>query len=354
MPFSHIEKCNMLETYLMCRKDSTRALQEYRQKYPDSDLPDRRYFLVLYRKFRSNETVFGKTRKRKEFIIDENVEINILAYFEAHKDDSVRDLARNYGTSLTTICRVLRKHKYVPYKYRPTQTLIPTDTERRLSFCRWLCNKYIENNGILKNILWSDEANFSNKGMFNPKNMHYWSKENLFLTTPRNPQNKFSTNVWCGLIGSKIIGPVFYQGTLTGRRYLELVIFGVLEDFLDNLDLASRQVIYFQQDGAPPHQLNEVAVRLEEMFQGRWIATNGPIPWPPRSPDITPLDFYFWGFIKNEVYKQNYANEEDLRNNIIRIIDSIDGRTILRATQRVLKCARKCVEQNGGVFAHLL
>ena len=24
--------------------------------------------------------------------------------------------------------------------------------------------------------------------------------------------------------------------------------------------------------------------------------------WPPRSPDLTPLDFYFWGYIKGKVY----------------------------------------------------
>ena len=24
--------------------------------------------------------------------------------------------------------------------------------------------------------------------------------------------------------------------------------------------------------------------------------------WPPRSPDLTPLDFYFWGYVKGKVY----------------------------------------------------
>ena len=24
-------------------------------------------------------------------------------------------------------------------------------------------------------------------------------------------------------------------------------------------------------------------------------------PWPPRSPDITPLDFFLWGYVKDRV-----------------------------------------------------
>jgi hypothetical protein len=38
-------------------------------------------------------------------------------------------------------------------------------------------------------------------------------------------------------------------------------------------------------------------------FPGCCIGRDGPIPWSPRSPDITPLDFFLWGYIKDIVYK---------------------------------------------------
>jgi hypothetical protein len=40
----------------------------------------------------------------------------------------------------------------------------------------------------------------------------------------------------------------------------------------------------------------------------RWIgraAVNGDknlLPWAPRSPDLTPCDFFLWGFVKDSVY----------------------------------------------------
>jgi len=35
-------------------------------------------------------------------------------------------------------------------------------------------------------------------------------------------------------------------------------------------------------------------------FKNRWIGRDGPTPWPPRSPDITPLDFFLWGYVKDK------------------------------------------------------
>ena len=34
------------------------------------------------------------------------------------------------------------------------------------------------------------------------------------------------------------------------------------------------------------------------------LQAEGPIVWPLRSPDLTPLDFFAWGFIKDVVYRR--------------------------------------------------
>jgi hypothetical protein len=50
--------------------------------------------------------------------------------------------------------------------------------------------------------------------------------------------------------------------------------------------------IILQQDGAPPHWGLQIRACLDRTFPGRWIDKDGPMPWPPCSPDITSLDFY--------------------------------------------------------------
>jgi len=43
---------------------------------------------------------------------------------------------------------------------------------------------------------------------------------------------------------------------------------------------------------------------MDENFLRRWVGRGGPTVWPPRSPDLTPLDFFAWGFIKDVVYRR--------------------------------------------------
>jgi len=37
---------------------------------------------------------------------------------------------------------------------------------------------------------------------------------------------------------------------------------------------------------------------LDETFPGRWVGRRGPTAWPPRSPDLTPLDVLHGGLLR--------------------------------------------------------
>ncbi|GBL80576.1 hypothetical protein AVEN_225266-1 [Araneus ventricosus] len=72
----------------------------------------------------------------------------------------------------------------------------------------------------------------------------------------------------------------------------------------------------FQQDEAPPHWGSLVRDFLDETFPDRWSGRDGPTPWPPHSPDITPLDFFFWDYIKDRVFATPIADVEELKARI--------------------------------------
>lgn len=89
----------------------------------------------------------------------------------------------------------------------------------------------------------------------------------------------------------------------------------------------------------------------------RWIGRGGHIPWPPRSPDLNPLDFFVWGSMKAFVYNGiEVANEEDLQQRIfqaaahIREDRAVFNRLLRKFTERV----QACIDANGGHFEHLL
>jgi hypothetical protein len=76
-----------------------------------------------------------------------------------------------------------------------------------------------------------------------------------------------------------------------------------VEEFLmPILEQQSPDDTLFQQDEESPHFHKELTDFLNRKFPEKWIEWGRPITWPPRSPDLTPLDFCFWGYIKDAVY----------------------------------------------------
>ena len=59
---------------------------------------------------------------------------------------------------------------------------------------------------------------------------------------------------------------------------------------------------------------------LDATFPNRWIGRDGPTPWPPRSPDITPspppLDFFLWWYVKDKVFSTPVPDITNLKARI--------------------------------------
>lgn len=113
--------------------------------------------------------------------------------------------------------------------------------------------------------------------------------------------------------------------------------------------------LHNQHDGAPSHYSSGVRNYLNSEYGDRWIGRGGPIPWPPRSPDLTPLDFYLWGEIKRRVYVEEARSYEDLRNKIITAFSEVkSARTQINLKNNLIKRARLCIERTGLHFEQLL
>ena len=108
----------------------------------------------------------------------------------------------------------------------------------------------------------------------------------------------------------KIIGSFFFaEKSITAQIYLEVWT----EYVSPQLEQYQPQDI-FQQDGAVPRWGLEVCQFLNETFLDRWIGCDGLIPWPSRSPDITPLGFFLRGYVKDIVYRTKVIDINDLHH----------------------------------------
>lgn len=66
-------------------------------------------------------------------------------------------------------------------------------------------------------------------------------------------------------------------------------------EILENDDNIVENELIFQNYGALLHYTFAVQQYLDERISGEWMSRRGSIDWPPRSPYLTPQNFYLYG-----------------------------------------------------------
>ncbi|GFW33342.1 DUF4817 domain-containing protein [Trichonephila clavipes] len=149
------------------------------------------------------------------------------------------------------------------------------DHQARRRFVEWAQNEIAVVPNFHKRILFSDEAHFWLNGYVNKQNCRIWSEANpqVYVETPLHPEKL--TELW------------------------------------------------FQQDGATCHTARATIDLLKDTFGDRLISHFGPVNWPPRSCDLTPLDYFLWSYVKSLVYADKPQTLDHLEDNIRRVIADI-------------------------------
>ncbi len=112
----------------------------------------------------------------------------------------------------------------------------------------------------------------------------------------------------------------------------------IFNEFVDQLDDDELRNGYFQQDGATCHTSNESMTEIESFFDDRIISK---ALWPPRSPDLSPPDFFLWGAL-GKAYANKPRTIQELENNIRREIAAI-SEDVLQATFANMKLSRSAL-----------
>ncbi|GFV66867.1 transposable element Tc3 transposase [Trichonephila clavipes] len=144
----------------------------------------------------------------------------------------------------------------------------------------------------------------------------------VYVETPLHPEK---LTVWRALWAGGIIGPYFFKNdeghnvTVNGDRYRAMIT----NFFIPELNNHDVQELWFQKDGATCHTARSTIELLKDTFGDRLISRFGPVNWPPRSCDLTPLDYFLWGYVKSLVYEDKPQTLDHLEDNIRRVIADI-------------------------------
>lgn len=369
------EYLNMVLCYGIAEGNGAQALREYGRRYPNAHQPrDPRTILRAVYRVRENRPIMPIPENMNNGIRPATEEA-ILNVVRQNPRLGVRTAARvlrrraghraRHNVSFVTVHKVLKRNRLRPYKFSKVQALRPGDGEKRIAYCRWLLEKAEEDAEFVHKVIFTDESTFTNNGMWNRRNAHWWSEDNPHQMQETGFQDRWKFNVWAGIIGNEILGPVFLPPRMDGPAYLDFLN-GFITDYLDNLPIARQVQLWYQHDGAPPHRTIAAKARLNVLFDQKWIGfvsrrdnihnnVNGPRHWPPRSPDLTPLDFFLWGYLKDRVFDRPSMNAENMRQKIVEVFDELKRRSaregILELVHRkTLRRARICTQTGGRQF----
>ena len=329
------------------------AARVYAERYNDRRRPNKRFLEKLLATFKTTGSVNVKRKTSKVVTDNEENQFVTLASVVQDPHVSTRVVARETGLSQSSVSRILRKHKYHPYHIEMHQHLYGTDFQKRLEFCLRIMDEIGEKHDFLSYVLFTDESTFHNNGLVNRHNFHYYDTENrhLFRTTDR--QNRWSLNVFGGIIGDYVVGPYFFDGHLNGRQFLEFLRtdFWIL---LENIPLNIRQTMWIQLDGAPAHFSTGVRTYLNRKFPNKWIGRGGSIDWPPRSPGLTPMDYFLWGYVKNLVFNTPPTTPENMQERIRNAFHTITPNMLFNVRRSFEKRAYLCIQADGHHFEQIL
>lgn len=372
--FSFAEYADIHLIYGLAQGNAAQAVRLYAERFPNRRLPHWKTFVKVDTRLReTGKHVMMSLSSNRSFIFclgsfqpkrggvgrprsarTVETEEHVLQLVDEDPYTSVRKLSTACNTSKTTVRTILRNQLLHPYHIQKVHTLLAADYPPRLEFARFFLEKQRRNPNFISEVLFTDEAGFTRDGIINCHNLHIWNDENPHAVVQTKHQERFIINVWMGLVGNYLVGPYIIDGTLNGQKYLEFLQ-EHLNPLLEEVPLDTRNNMWLMHDGAPPHFSRNVRNYLNNTFRDKWIGRSGPVSWPARSPDLTPMDFYVWGHMKALVYNTTINSTEELLNRIRTYSDYIrnDHETLFRVQQRCLANFRKCVEVEGGHIENL-
>lgn len=277
----------------------------------------------------------------KTVVTDDNRDV-VRAAFEQTPSMSISRASRQLGIPASSVQRILKEIKMKPYEMTRMQALNEDRALKRYKFAERFIAMVDAHPSFMDRIVWTGESCFRLDGHHQESIQQ--SIENADFASSSTELDCPTLCVWAGIWSGGIIGPFYFNdATLNGDSYLNMLEMQVWPA----LQALPIHEMFLQQDGTPAHYKANVRAWLDEKFPQRWIGRGGPISWPPRSPDLTPMDFSVWGIVKDQTYAIKPSTMNILRETISHEMAKLDRAYCQNTCRSVPDRLRHCMAVGG-------
>lgn len=282
-------------------------------------------------------------RSRGEGDVDDVLEI-----VQENPNTSTRAIANQCHFSKSKVHSILEKDlNFRAFKPKLERFLSETAVQERLEFCEKFLDAVRDSETFLENVLFTDEAMFELNPSFNRQNCRFWGSERPANSSFVVKQFPKKLMVWIGFSKHVIVGPYFFDTSVNADSYLDMICNFVIPELKRRRKYSST---IFQQDGATPHTAKKTIEYLNKMFPNRLISRGTSFGWPGYSPDLSPVDFSFWGYVKAAVCGRSYSDIDSLKTAITDFVATCSSEYFANCVDNMTTRCQLCLENDGDLF----
>ncbi len=284
----------------------------------------------IIKTYRINGKIGRKIGSGRKKAISKGQAIQIKNDLRNNPFKSLRSIKsqRQIKASTKTISRYLKKTGYSYKKASKIPKL--NDSHKKVRF-EWAKN---HEDFDWSKVVFSDECSF-----YLGDQTWGWSKKGERINQESMCYNP-KIQIWAAMNYEGILYFKVFEGTMDSKKYLQ-----ILED--EFLPIAEESLGFdwvFQQDNARAHVANNVQNFLHTKLPDVLL-------WPPRSPDISPIE-NLWGRVKQKVYSRNPKNVEEFQTYIIDEMEQIPRNYCKNLINSMNKRVQMVIESEGNIIPY--
>ena len=241
----------------------------------------------------------------------------VLEKIDVEDPPTQRAIAKSLQISQSTVCKTIKDSGFVLRKKRKVQKLTSAHVEKRRQRARRL---YLQlANGRYRNFITTDESWFYLDGTSGKRKVCYIKKsdpdyDRMLLQQDSSRPKGFM--VWGGISakGKTTLRFVEPGAKINSDYYVNKILKPFLSRDIPRLypkRAKIRPVLH--QDSAPSH-VSKKTIDFLEKCEIKYVK---PEEWMPKSPDVAPMDYAIWGYLKQRLNKIKIETLDELKKKLL-------------------------------------